>query len=86
MQVFFLFCFECVLLCLCVNWVISEVEVCEVQVLCYQVFVVEMGVCLMLCKGVLVGFDVDFFDVYCEYLLVCVSSEYGELGFVVGIY
>lgn len=54
-------------------------EVCEVQCLCYKVFIEVMNLLVLVNFE---GLDKDEFDDYCDYLIVCDS----KIFFVVGIY
>ncbi|OYU12270.1 MAG: ornithine-acyl-ACP acyltransferase [Comamonadaceae bacterium PBBC1] len=62
-----------------VSWAQHLGEVREAQRLRYQVFATELGACL---PSTVPGHDIDFFDDYCEHLLVRDSAS----GQVIGTY
>jgi len=72
---------------LLVSWAASESELREAQRLRYRVFVTEMGACLSPPAGTPAGLDADYFDAYCDHLLVrAVSHDETIDGRLVGTY
>lgn len=71
-----------------VSWATSEDEVREAQRLRYDVFAKEMHARLNVPPGTPAGLDVDWYDAYCDHLLVRAVPAGGELhdGALIGTY
>jgi hypothetical protein len=68
-----------------VSWANSEADLRAAQQLRYQIFALEMGAQLPSAADVN-GLDVDYFDAFCEHLLVRAVDEDGQPGMLVGTY
>jgi len=70
-----------------VRWASCEEEVREAQRLRYRVFAQEMGARLTPPAGTAPGLDVDYFDSFCDHLLVrAINLERDQRGPLVGTY
>jgi putative hemolysin len=70
-----------------VSWAESAEDLREAQRLRYRVFVTEMGATLTPPAGTPEGLDADYFDAFCDHLLVrAVSHDDQQRGQLVGTY
>lgn len=69
-----------------VSWARSEADLQAAQRLRYQIFALEMGAQLPSTTQSANGLDVDYFDAFCEHLLVHTINEQGQSDRLVGTY